>query len=90
MSTTSLTNVAFRSADVVLVGDRLRVSGELTAGGQSVVIDPETSIDIDGDEIRLDVHAKLDQRKLGMTHSPLGMVKTPSTLLVHAVLRRER
>jgi polyisoprenoid-binding protein YceI len=81
--------VTFQSTEVTFNGDRPRVAGTLAAGGRSVTIQPDTTIRIDGDELDLNATAILDQRELGMTHSPLGMVRTPSTLIVHATLHRE-
>jgi hypothetical protein len=40
--------------------------------------------------LELDPAATVDQRQLGMTFSPLGVVGTPTALSVHARLRRER
>jgi hypothetical protein len=43
-----------------------------------------------GTEDGIDRAATVDQRQLGMTFSPLGVVGTPTALSVHARLRRER
>ncbi len=82
--------VRFASTSVLHDQGRLRVTGELNAGGNGAKIEPETTLRMNGPEIELDAEAILDQRVLGMTHSPLGMVKTPSILRVHAVLRTEQ
>jgi hypothetical protein len=39
--------------------------------------------------LELDPAATVDQRQLGMTFSPLRMVRTPTALSVHARLRPE-
>ena len=39
-----------------------------------------------GDELEVDTSTYVDQRELGMTHSPLGMIRTPSELIVHGRL----
>ena len=78
--------VQFRSTSVSLRQRGALVTGELTAGATTVTITPETTIEFHGDELRIDAEVTLDQRELGMTHSPLGMVRTPSVLRVRAVL----
>jgi polyisoprenoid-binding protein YceI len=81
--------VRFISTNAIHSEERLHVTGELTAGGHSATIEPATTLHLKGTELELDAEATLDQHLLGMTHSPLGMVKTPSTLYVHAVLLPE-
>jgi hypothetical protein len=44
---------------------------------------------VDG-RLELDDAPTVDQRQLGMTWSPLGVIRTPTALSVHACLRRER
>jgi len=78
--------VQFRSTNVTATGDRLSVTGELTAAGSAVAIEVETTISRGGDQIELDGAATVDQRELGMSQGPLGMVKAPAALHVHAVL----
>ncbi len=83
--------VRFHSTSVSDVGDgALGVKGELAAAGHSVALDLQPSIEQTGDQLQIDESILLDQRQLGMTWSPLGMTRTPVTLHVHALLRRER
>lgn len=83
--------VRFDSTSVSDVGDgSLRVEGELTAAGNRVALHLQPSIERNGDQLEIDASTLLDQRELGMTWSPLGITRTPVTLHVHALLRRER
>jgi polyisoprenoid-binding protein YceI len=70
-------------------GGRLRVEGELEAAGGRVPLQVEVTVTHDDGRLVLDAAATVDQRQLGMTYSPLGMVRTPTALRVHARLRPE-
>ena len=60
--------------------------GELEAAGRKVPLSFEASVrQIDG-ELEAEATALVDQRLLGMTWSPLGTVRSPSTLRVKARL----
>lgn len=76
------------------VGDpadgRIEVEGELLAAGHRVVLELEPTLRKTADRLQIDASARLDQRELGMTYSPLGMTRTPATLAVHAELTPER
>lgn len=79
----------FVSTGVSAAGDgKLRVQGTLEAGGGSVQLDLEPTFKLSGDSVEIDAETTVDQRTLGMTKNPMGMIKTPVTLTVHAVLRR--
>jgi hypothetical protein len=43
-----------------------------------------------GDDLEIEATTTVDQRELGMTFSPLGMIRTPSTLHVRARLTPDR
>ncbi|HZT15787.1 MAG TPA: YceI family protein [Gaiellaceae bacterium] len=79
-------HVHFVSESATLRAGRLKVHGTLLASDRTV------SLDIDGEMLQddhgliVDAAAEIDQRQLGMTWSPLGMVRTPSLLTVHARL----
>lgn len=82
--------VSFHSSTVSETGDgRLRVEGELVAAGHRVPLELEPTIVQSGDEMQIDASTTVDQRQLGMTWSPLGVTRTPTTLTVHAQLRKE-
>ena len=73
-------------------GGRLHVEGELEAAGERVRLQVEVEVTVGHaeDRVELDAAATVDQRQLGMTWSPLGVIRTPTALSVHARLRRER
>jgi polyisoprenoid-binding protein YceI len=68
---------------------RLRVEGELEAAGGSARLELEAGIRQLGDGLEIDAVTTIDQRKLGMTWSPWGMTRTPTTLTIRARLLRE-
>jgi len=81
--------IRFRSTSVSDIGTgRLRVDGELLAVGNRVELTLEPSLGQTEDRAEIDVSTSIDQRRLGMTWSPLGMTRTPTKLTAHAQLRR--
>ena len=82
--------VRFRSSSVNKHGGRLHVEGELEAAGQRARLQVEVTVKHADGRLELDAAATVDQRQLGMTWSPLGVIRTPTALSVHARLRRER
>jgi polyisoprenoid-binding protein YceI len=79
--------VRYTATRIVDAGNgTLNVTGELEAAGQTIPLTlPATSRE-DGDELEIEATTVVDQRQLGMTHSPLGMLRSPSTLHVKARL----
>ena len=79
----------FTSTGIVDAGDgTLHVTGKLEAGGNEIqLVFPATSRE-DGDEMEIEATTVVDQRQLGITASPLGMILAPSTLHVKARLMR--
>jgi polyisoprenoid-binding protein YceI len=83
--------VRFRASTVTDHGDgRLHVEGELEAAGGRARLQVEVAVEHADGRLDLDAAATVDQRELGMTFSPLGMIRTPTALNVQARLRRER
>jgi polyisoprenoid-binding protein YceI len=83
--------VRFRSTNVNdRGGGRLHVEGELEAAGERARLQVEVTVEHADGRLDLDAAATVDQRQLGMTFSPLGVITTPTALSVHARLRRER
>jgi polyisoprenoid-binding protein YceI len=83
--------VRFRSSSVTDDGGgRLRVDGELEAAGGRAHLQVEVTVEHPDGRLDLDAAATVDQRRLGMTWSPLGVIRAPTALSVHALLRRER
>ena len=58
--------------------------------GERAPLQVEVTVRHAGDRLDLDAAATVDQRQLGMTYSPLRMVRTPTALSVHARLERIR
>src|SRR3954454_11059962 len=81
--------VRFASEQVTIKGDQLRVRGHLHARGTSIPLDVEATLRRDGDELEIDAITAADHRQLGMTWSPLAMLRTPSTLIVRGRLHRD-
>jgi polyisoprenoid-binding protein YceI len=82
--------VRFASEDVRLEGEHLKVRGQLHARGYSMPIDLEAQVRRVGDELEVESTTHVNQRGLGMTHSPLGMIRTPSELVVRGALVRDQ
>lgn len=79
--------VRFVADTTTLAGNRLAVQGELSAAGRSLPMDLDATVTRAGDDaLELDVRTRADHGRLGMTHSPLGMIRTPSRLIVQARL----
>jgi polyisoprenoid-binding protein YceI len=82
-------HVHFTSVRVRDLGNgKLWVEGELEAVGKTVPVSFEASRHDVGDDLEIDATTTVDQRLLGMTHSPLGMLLAPSSLHVKARLTR--
>jgi polyisoprenoid-binding protein YceI len=82
--------VCFRSTSVSDIAEhRMRVEGRLEACGEAVAMTLEPTIHQTRDQLEIDVTTTVDQRRLGMTWSPLAMTRSPVTLKVHASLRRQ-
>jgi polyisoprenoid-binding protein YceI len=67
---------------------RLRVAGRLEAAGKTIELRFPVDFSETGDEIDVRATVKVDQRQLGMTWSPLGMVRGSASVTVDARLRR--
>ncbi len=81
--------VSFVSETAELHGDLLHVSGRLHAAGKSTPLTLEAAVQQDGDELELDACAYTDHRQLGMSSGILGMICSPTELVVHGHLVRE-
>ena len=80
--------VRFVSDSVTLDGERLTVRGELHAAGRQVPVEVEATLRQVGDELEIEASTRVDHRELGMTWSPLGIMRAPSTLIVRGRLVR--
>jgi polyisoprenoid-binding protein YceI len=80
--------VQFVSDSVTLDGETLKVRGELHAAGRHVPVDVEATLRSAGDDLEVEATTLVDQRELGMTWSPVGITRAPSTLIVSGRLVR--
>jgi polyisoprenoid-binding protein YceI len=81
-------HVRFVGDGVTLSGERLKASGRLHAAGKSMPLDVDATLRRVGDELEVAATTLADQRQLGMTWSPLGVVRAPSKLTVRGRLIR--
>lgn len=82
--------VSFVSDSATLEGERLQIHGQLSAGGHSIPLDLDATLRrVSDDELDVDAPIQIDHRELGMTHNTLGMIRTPSELIVHGRLTRD-
>lgn len=80
--------LSFTSSSAELEGDTLRVRGTLEALGSRVAIDLPLSILPDGNGYQVEGSLTIDQRLLGLTWSPLGITRTPTTVSLRGRLLR--
>jgi polyisoprenoid-binding protein YceI len=80
--------VRFVSDSVRIDGDTLRVRGHLQAAGRQIPLELDATVrEIDG-ELEIEAVTEADHRELGMTWSPLGIMRAPSKLIVRGRLAR--
>ncbi|HEX6662501.1 MAG TPA: YceI family protein [Gaiellaceae bacterium] len=68
----------------------LAMNGRLEAAGGTVPVALEATVREEGEELEVEATTTVDQRELGMTFTPLGMIRTPATLHVRARLTPDR
>jgi len=78
--------VRFVSDSVVAHDGTLRVHGSLFAGGRSIPLELVARVRRAGDELEIEALASAPHRELGMTYSPLGMIRPSSELRVNGYL----
>jgi polyisoprenoid-binding protein YceI len=78
----------FLAGAATLDGETLATQGVLHAAGGRVPLNLTATVRPVGDEFEIEAKAVVDQRELGMTWSPLGMVRAPAKLLVRGRLVR--
>lgn len=74
--------VGFVSESATLDGDRLKVRGRLQARGSSVPLEFDATLRRVGDELEVEAATDADHHQLGMTWNKLGLLRTPSHLMV--------
>ena len=78
--------VRFVSDSAEVEGETLTVRGRLYAAGKSIPLEVGATLrPIDG-ELEVDATACADSFELGMSHGMLGMIRTPSELIVRGRL----
>jgi polyisoprenoid-binding protein YceI len=82
--------VRFSSTLINEFDGSLAMNGQLEAAGGSVPVALDATVRQEGDELEIEATTTVDQRELGMTFSPLGMIRTPATLHVKARLTPDR
>ena len=80
--------VQFVSDSATLDGERLTVHGNLSTAGKTIPLHLDATLRAVGDELEVDAVTHADHRALAMTWSPLGILRSPSKLLVHGRLVR--
>jgi polyisoprenoid-binding protein YceI len=80
--------VRFEADAAELDGEELKVRGRLYAAGNDVPLDVDATMTGVGEEFQIEAEALVDQRRLGMIWSPLGMLRAPSRLIVRGRLVR--
>ena len=78
----------FVSDRATLDGERLTVSGRLYVAGTSTPVDLDARLRRVEDELEVDATAYANHLQLGMSHGALGMIRTPSELIVRGRLVR--
>ena len=78
--------VRFVSDTATEDGERLKVSGQLYAAGSSLPLELDATLQPAGEDVEIYATTHADHRKLGMSHGMLGMIGTPSELIVHGRL----
>jgi len=78
--------VQFVSDSVELRRDTLRVAGRLSARGRSIPIELDAQIRRVNGELHIQAATTAPHRELGMTWSPLRMIRPHSRLVVNAFL----
>jgi polyisoprenoid-binding protein YceI len=82
-------HVLFLSETATLHGERLTVTGRLCAAGHSEPLHLVATLRHAGQELEIEATAEVDQRRLGMTYSLMGVIGTPAKLAVRGRLVRD-
>ena len=80
--------VRFEADAATLDGNTLKVRGLLYAAGEHIPVDVDATLTPDGDEVEIEASALADHRELGMLWSPMGVMRSPSKLIVRGRLVR--
>jgi YceI-like domain len=80
--------VRFTSDSAEFDGDTLRVRGQLHAAGRQIPLAFDAKVREIGRDLEIEAVTEADHRELGMTWSPLGILRAPSKLIVRGRLVR--
>jgi polyisoprenoid-binding protein YceI len=80
--------ISFTSTSAELSGNTLNVRGTLEAAGRNVTIELPLTIVPDGNGHAVEGTLTIDQRLLGLTWSPAGITRTPTTVSLRGRLLR--
>jgi polyisoprenoid-binding protein YceI len=80
--------VRFVSESAVLEGETLAVRGHLHAAGKQIPLALDATVRRVGEELEIEAVTDGDHRELGMTWSPIGILRAPSKLIVRGRLVR--
>ena len=80
--------VRFSSDIATLEGDKLTVHGQLHAAGRQIPLELDATVREINGELQIEAVTHADHRELGMTWSPLGILRAPSKLIVRGRLVR--
>jgi polyisoprenoid-binding protein YceI len=78
--------ILFLSDAATLDGEQLTVTGKLRAAGGSEPLHLVATLRHVGPELDIEATAEVDQRRLGMTFSLMGAIRTPTKLAVRGRL----
>ena len=78
--------IRFHSTRIGDLGGTLAVTGTLEIGTKSVPLAFDAKVEPDGAALEIDATMTVDQRDLGMTRSPLRMIRTPTVMRVRGRL----
>jgi hypothetical protein len=81
--------VRFTAGSATGHGEALVLQGEFEAAGEQIPLELVAAVRVVDDELEVEAVTYVDQRQLGMTWSPLGLVRSPAKLIVRARLVRE-
>jgi polyisoprenoid-binding protein YceI len=81
--------VRFVSDSAALDGDTLEVHGQLHAAGKDIPLELDAAVRAVDGELEVEAVTHADHRELGMTWSPLGILRAPSKLIVRGRLVRD-
>jgi polyisoprenoid-binding protein YceI len=81
-------HVRFEADAATLDGETLKARGRLHAAGKHIPLHVDATITPAGDGFEIEATALADHRELGMTWSPMGILRAPSKLIVRGRLVR--